>query len=179
MTAKPQGTPLQLETADNASGAVLPADDRVAILVAHQVAVETASLTSEVETLKTENAGLKDKLDVAETARLAAVKALEDYKAEQAAAAERASLVESRTAEVAKVAPTLEATEDRVQRWTAMDKASFDTYVAELAAVAGAPAEGAPTGAFDAATAETAMSGTRTASTTGGTSATRALLLSA
>jgi FtsZ-binding cell division protein ZapB len=178
VTAKPQGTPLQLEIAD-ASGAPIPADDKVAILVAHQVAVETASLNDEVKTLKTENASLKDQLDVAEAAKAAAVKEFEDYKAEQAAAAERASLVEARTAEVAKVAPALEATEDRVQRWTSMDKASFDNYLAELAAVAGTPSQSAPTAPFDATTGETAMSNVRTASTTGGTSATRALLLPA
>lgn len=140
------GAALPLETAD-ASGATV--DDKVAILVAHQVATETAALTAQIDelkaenaTLKTENAGLKDKVDVAETAKLAVEKEFADFKDEQAKAAETAKLAEERKVEVAKVAPALEATDERVARWSSMDEASFKDYVAELASVAGKSGDG-------------------------------------
>lgn len=179
MAGTATGAALPLETA-NTSG--VAADDKVAILVAHQVAQETAALSTEVEglksenaTLKTEVAGLKDKLDVAETAKTAAEKAFADYKGEQAAAAERAKLADARKAEVAKVAPALEATDERLARWTSMDEAAFTEYVAELASVAGGKTgEGAGTETFDASKGETAMD--RSKKTTSGKSAARSVL---
>jgi regulator of replication initiation timing len=151
------GAALPLEIAD-ASGATV--DDKVAILVAHQVATETAALTAQIDDLKaenatlaTENASLKDKVEVAETAKLA----------------------EDRKAEIAKVAPALlegekAKVDERVARWAALDEASFKEHLNELASVAGKPVEGEPL--------ETAMKRNQKTVTTGKSAAVAVLGLS-
>jgi regulator of replication initiation timing len=173
------GAALPLEIAD-ASGATV--DDKVAILVAHQVATETAALTAQIDDLKaenatlaTENASLKDKVEVAETAKLAAEKAFADFKDEQAKAAETAKLAEDRKAEIAKVAPALlegekAKVDERVARWAALDEASFKEHLNELASVAGKPVEGEPL--------ETAMKRNQKTVTTGKSAAVAVLGLS-
>jgi hypothetical protein len=183
-TAK--GAALPLETA-NASGAPT-VDEQVAVLAAHMVAQETASLNEQLDVvkaerdaLKTENAGLKDKVEVAEAAKAAADQAFEDYKADQAAKVEQAKLADARKAEVAKVAPTLVEGEEakvaeRVERWTSMDEAAFTSYVAELASVAGKSVESGKEG-FTPEAGETAMQrGKKTATATTGKSAATAVL---
>jgi hypothetical protein len=166
------GAALPLEIAD-ASGATV--DDKVAILVAHQVATETAALTAQIDDLATENASLKDKVEVAETAKLAAEKAFADFKDEQAKAAETAKLAEDRKAEIAKVAPALlegekAKVDERVARWAALDEASFKEHLNELASVAGKPVEGEPL--------ETAMKRNQKTVTTGKSAAVAVLGLS-
>lgn len=137
-------------------------------LVADNVARETASLQAEkaelettVTTLKAENADLQNQLDVAVAAREKAEQDLVDYKAdleEKAAMAERR---EARVAQVREAAAHLKDdffTDERAQRWAAMETAEFDTYVAELAAVsAGVTTSTQPTA--ETAAAQTSMSG--------------------
>lgn len=114
-------------------------------VAASEVQRETAALTSEVETLKSEKAELEKKLDLetsaktaAEQAREKAEKDLADYKAEQELKAEQASRSESRVAKVREVASHLKDdffTPERAARWAAMEDPEFDAYVAELAEV--------------------------------------------
>lgn len=114
-------------------------------VAASEVQRETAALTSEVETLKSEKAELEKKLDLetsakaaAEQAREKAEKDLADYKAEQELKAEQASRSESRVAKVREVASHLKDdffTPERAARWAAMEDTEFDAYVAELAEV--------------------------------------------
>jgi hypothetical protein len=114
-------------------------------VAASEVQRETASLKTEVETLKSEKAELENKLDLetaaksaAEQAREKAEKDLADYKAEQELKAEQASRSESRVAKVREVASHLKDdffTPERAARWAAMEDPEFDAYVAELAEV--------------------------------------------
>lgn len=112
---------------------------------ASDVVRETASLKTEVETLKREKAELESKLDVEAAAKATEIAAREkaekdlaDYKAEQTLKAEQASRSESRVAKVREVAGHLKDdffTPERAARWAAMEDPEFDAYVAELAEV--------------------------------------------
>lgn len=146
-------TKLNFETAD-ASGA--PVDETVAVLVAHQVAKETASLNEANESLRAELAeatAQRDKaltdLDVAKAEAEAARQEFADFKADLAAKAEAEVRETERREAVAKLAPALlegddEAVTARVARWVAMDEASFASLLEDLASVA-KPAAGGET----------------------------------
>lgn len=120
--------------------------EHIAILT-DRVAKETAELTGERDTLKTEKSDLESKLDVAESAKVAAeqardaaVKELADFKAgiDELAAAEGRK--DERLAKVKEVAAHLGEDflkdEARVARIVAMDEDSFTGYVADLSATA-------------------------------------------
>lgn len=148
-----------LETAGtNAPGGSSPAtpaiDEATQIVVAHLVAKETEPLQAEIATLK-------DALEVSKAETAAAVKEFEDFKADLAAQAEKAKLVETRKAEVAKVLPALEATDERVERWASMDEAAFASYLADVAAAAGSKTPEGGTKPFDETNAESAMDRSR------------------
>lgn len=177
------GAALPLETAD-ASG--VSVDEQVAVLAAHTVAKETASLNEQIEALKAENATLTtekaelaDKLTVAEAAIETAKQEFAAFKTDLETKAEQAKVAEARKAEVAKVAPALLEGEEakvaeRVTRWTAMDEAAFTDYVAELASVAGAPKNSGEAG--DSFSGESAME-RKTKSAPEGTTANARLVL--
>lgn len=137
-------------------------------LVADNVARETAGLQAEkaelettIATLKSENADLQTQLDVAVAAREKAEQDLVDYKADLAAEAERAERRDARVAQVRQAAAHLKDdffTDERAQRWAAMETAEFDAYVAELAAVS-AGVSTTQTPSAETAAAQTSMSG--------------------
>lgn len=162
MTTK-NGFGLEMAGADpgGSSPATPVIDEATQIVVAHLVAKETEPLQAEISTLK-------DALEVSKAETAAAVKAFEDFKADLAAQAEKAQLVETRKAEVAKVLPALEATDERVERWVSMDEAAFASYLADVAAAAGSKAPEGGTKPFDETNAESAMDRSRkTTETTG------------
>jgi chromosome segregation ATPase len=128
-------------------------DEHTAIL-ADRVATETAALTTELETVKASEAELQTKLDVAESARVAAEQAaeqakteLEEFKTQLEADREAASRKDERLGKVKEVAAHLGedffADEKRVERIVAMDQEAFDGYVEDLKATA--PEGGAAT----------------------------------
>lgn len=138
-------------------------------LVADNVARETAGLQAEkaelestIATLESEKADLQTQLDVAVAAREKAEQDLVDYKADLEAKAEIAARREARTAKVREAAAHLKDdffTDERAQRWAAMETAEFDAYVAELAAVSAGVTATAQTPSAETAAAQTSMSG--------------------
>lgn len=113
-------------------------------LVADAVSRETAAAVAEVEALKAANAALvteRDAMEVrataAETAKVEAETALTDYK--QQVETEKANEVKrvERLAELAKVAPKLEVTQERSDRIVAMEDPAFADYLDTLRQVAG------------------------------------------
>lgn len=157
-------------------------DEHLAILT-DRVARETASLTAERDQLATEKAEAENKLDAAESAKVAAEqratqaeKDLADYKAEQETQREAASRAETRVAEVKRVAshlPDKFFTEARVARITAMTDEDFTAYAADLVDSGATASGGRPVPR------ETAMAGAPAAGGAGGqvVSAGRAFLL--
>ena len=122
-------------------------EEHTAIL-ADRVARETAAkdeeisgLRAQIETLEAEKAELQTKLDV-ETAR--AEKAEQDFeahKAEEARKAETAARKEERVKKVREVAKHLKDdffSDERAERWAAMETAAFDGYIADLKDASGA-----------------------------------------
>ena len=114
-------------------------------LVADNVQRETAARQATIDALTSEKAALDTKLEVAEAA-LATEKARADgaiqWHDAVLAQHETEKAQEGRKAErVAKVRETAKHltdeffTDDRATRWSAMDDAAFNDYVAELAAV--------------------------------------------
>jgi hypothetical protein len=138
-------------------------------LVADHVQRETAGLQAEkaemetqIEGLKAEKAELQTQLDVAVAGKEKAEKDFEDFKAEQARAAEIAALRTERTAKVREAAAHLKDdffTDERAERWAAMETAEFETYVAELAAVSEGVKATDETPKAETAAAQTSMSG--------------------
>lgn len=140
------------ETAEGAPASAPPAtarmfsEDEAYAIAADRVKAETAKITEENEKLKGENIDLQSKLDVSaaaleteKAAREAADKAFEDYKGEAAAKAEAASRQDERVGKVKEAAPHMGEdffTQEKAARWASMEQTEFDTYVAELAAVA-------------------------------------------
>ena len=128
--------------------------EHIAILT-DRVATETAGLTAERDRLTTENADLQSKLDVAESAKVAAEqaaadvqKAFDEFKAEVDAERQKAARKDERIAMVRDVAKHLEDSffEDpqRVERIVAMADDQFEGYIADLGATA--PAGSGSTG---------------------------------
>lgn len=124
-------------------------DEHIAIL-SDRVQRETATLTAERDDLSVTVEELESKLDVSESAKVAAEtraaeaeKALEDHKAEVAEREEAAARKDGRLAKVREVASHLGeeflADEKRVARIVAMSEDSFEGYVADLGAT-GRPA---------------------------------------
>lgn len=153
MKLNSSGSGFGLEFANAGAGTeTAPLDlnsDAIKVVVAHMVAEQTEALTAQVATLT-------DKLELAEKAladKEAEFAAFKDDLVEKAAAAERA---DARKAEVAKVAPALEATPERVERWASMEEAAFAAYLADVASVV-TPADSSKNDSFDAKIAESAM----------------------
>jgi len=138
-------------------------------LVADNVARETAGLQAEkaeletqITTLQAEKAELQTQLDVAVAAREKAEQDFSDYKADLVAKAEIAERRDARVAKVREAAAHLKDdffTDERAERWAAMETAEFDEYVAELAAVSAGvkTTEDAPSA--ETAAAQSSMSG--------------------
>lgn len=110
-----------------------------ASLVAAETAArdeKIAALTAENERLSAELASLTDAKDVAEAAKDAAEKALEDFKAETAREKEVAARRDSRVEEVRKVLPHKpdEFFAERASAWAEKSDEDFSSYVAELQA---------------------------------------------
>lgn len=152
-------------------------------ILADRVATETASLTGELETVKASNDELQTKLDVAESARVAAeqateavTKEFEEFKTGLETLREAASKKDERIAKVKEVASHLADDffddEKRVARIVAMDDESFDGYVEDLKVTA-------PAGTVTTVVPrETAMAGQPVVTTPVGTeSASRSVLL--
>jgi chromosome segregation ATPase len=147
--------------------------EHIAILT-DRVAAETASLTQARKALETEKSELQNKLDVAESAKVAAEQAKEkaeqelaDFKDAQAKAEAKAKKKGERVAKVKEVAAHLGeeflTDEARVERIVAMEDEAFDGYVSDLKATA--PAGAATT----TAPRETAMAGAPSAAAGGDT----------
>jgi chromosome segregation ATPase len=146
--------------------------EHIAIL-ADRVAKETASLTEQINTLTTEKTDLESKLDVAESAKVAAEQAKEtaekelaDFKAGLDELAQAEARKGERLDKVKEVAAHLGddflADEARVQRIVAMSDDQFEGYVADLKTTAPATTStGAP------APRETAMAGAASAAAGG------------
>ena len=124
-------------------------DEHIAIL-SDRVTRETATLTAERDDLSATVEELESKLDVTESAKVAAEtrateaeKALEDFKTEVTEREEAASRKDGRLAKVREVAAHLGddffADEKRVARIVAMSEDAFEGYVADLGAT-GRPA---------------------------------------
>lgn len=154
--------------------------EHVAIL-SDRVAKETADLTAKVETLESQVSELQSKLDIAESAKVAAEQAAADEKAaheafktevderEQAAARKGDRLKKAK--EVAShLGEGFFDEESRVARIVAMSDETFESYIGDLAATA--PASPASTTAVPR---ETAMAGA-TAATPSTTTAARGFL---
>jgi chromosome segregation ATPase len=142
-------------------------------IVADSVKRETAALTADKERLTAEVTDLQSRLDIAESAKVAAEQAAAeavqkhtDYIAEQDAQREAASKKDERIAKVREAASHLKdeffADEARVTRIVAMKDDEFDGYLADLRETA-ALAPKAPAGGETPR--ETAMAGS---SVTGG-----------
>lgn len=143
-------------------------------ILADRVATETASLTGELETVKASEAELQTKLDVAESARVAAEQAaekvtaeFEEFKTGLETLREAASRKDDRLAKVKEVAAHLDdeffADEKRVERIVAMDDAQFEGYVEDLKVTA-------PTGTVTTVVPrETAMTGSPVVTAPAGT----------
>jgi chromosome segregation ATPase len=125
------------------------ADEHVAIL-ADRVARETADLSAERDTLKTEKAELETKLDVEISAREAAELrateaegALTAFKAEVQEREEAAARKDERLSKVREAASHLDdkffEDEGRVKRIVAMSEESFAGYIADLGATGRTP----------------------------------------
>lgn len=155
-------------------------EDHVKGLAAVMAAAETATLNEKLEKLEAENATLKTanedlttKLEVAETAKATAEKALNDREAELARETELAGLRAKRADEVKALAPNLlegeeAAVKSRVQRWSEMEEAAFASYLEDLKSVTsqGAGSAGntvAETATITARTSATGGSGTNPA----------------
>lgn len=117
-------------------------------LVADAVARETAAANTEVEALKAANATLlteRDAMEVrataAETAKAEAETALVNYKAEVETQKANEAKRTTRLAELAKVAPKLEVTQERSDRIVAMEDPAFVDYLETLRQVAGVTGE--------------------------------------
>lgn len=153
-------------------------------ILADRVTTETADKTSRITELETENAELKNKLDVAESAKESAVQRAET--AEQAHEAFKTEIAEREAAEARKderLAAAKEAAShlddsffedaDRVKRIVAMKDEDFATYVADLKDTAkGLPPKGTSTPPR-----ETAMSGAGAGAPAAGTANARSVLL--
>lgn len=121
-------------------------ETEVDAIVADRVTRETASLTSEIENLKTEKAALAADLDVAQ-ANLTTVtsdketveREFADYKDGIEQEREIAARTDDRVAKVKSAAPALPEeyfTPERAARWAAMEEAAFEGLVADLAPAA-------------------------------------------
>lgn len=121
-------------------------------IAADRATRETAEYKAKVDELTREKAELQSKLDVSEaavstekTARETAEKALQDFKTETEQKAAIAARREARVAKVRETAKHLKDdffTDERRDRWAAMDDDAFSTYVAEIAALAPAANSG-------------------------------------
>lgn len=159
-------------------------DEHLAIL-ADRVSRETASMQTKVDELTTENTELKNKLDVAESGKVAAEQAkatveqeFTTYKTEVEQREVAASRKDSRIAEIKDKAAHLPedwfTAEGRVERIIAMEDEAFATYLSDLAA-------SAPAGVGDGRTStpprESAMAGQQLGGTESLSSAGRSFLL--
>lgn len=156
------------ETAEEKPTPRLLTEDEAYAIVADRVKRESAELTTKVGALETEKADLQAKLDVADAARetaeqakVAAEKALADYKADQEKQREVAERADDRLKKVREVASHLKDeffTTERKQRWASMEDEAFESYVKELAELAEA-AGVKKNDTVDGAPRETAMKG--------------------
>lgn len=113
-------------------------------LVTDAVARETAAANAEVEALKATNATLvteRDAMEVrataAETAKVEAEQALTSFKEQVETEKANEAKRTTRVAELAKVAPKLDVTQERSDRIVAMEDAAFADYLETLRQVAG------------------------------------------
>jgi hypothetical protein len=178
-------TKLSFEVADAAGAGEI--DEKVAVLVAHEVGKQTeksAARISELEAaLATEKAArttAENALDVANAATKTATEAFESFKVELAEKAALAERSDARRAAVAEKAPSLlegEAAEvdAKVARWASMEDADFASYLNDLAAVS-TPAKKVEDKPFQGKTTDTAMR-RGSASTSGTASAGRKFLI--
>lgn len=149
-------------------------DEHIAIL-ADRVARETASLTAERDQLSTEKAELENKLDVTESAKVAAETAkdnaereLAEFKEQVKAREEAAAKKDERLAKAREVAKHLDAAffedEKRIERIVAMSDELFEGYVSDLASTATVPGNGTTSIPRETAMAGAAAGGGQTAS---------------
>lgn len=121
-------------------------------LVADNVQRETADAKAQVATLSSEKAALQTQVDTLEAAKEAekaradaAIKELEDTKANIETEKAQAARKDERVSKVREAAKHLKDeffTAERAQRWSAMDDDAFTAYVAELTDISvGVPAE--------------------------------------
>lgn len=141
------GGALPLEIATE-GGAVSTVDEQVQVLAAHMTARETATLQSEVDTLRAaletataERDALATQVDTLTVERDAAVAEFATFQADLEAATAREVILAERTEALRAVAPQLlegEQATERMERLVTMEQASFDDYLATLTLVAGA-----------------------------------------
>jgi|GEM_PF-6286838 len=139
-------------------------EDELTAILADRVARETASkdeeisaLKAKVESLETEKSELQTKLDVEVARAEKAEKDFEDHKAEEARKVEVAARKDERVKKVREVASHLKPeffSDERAERWAAMETAAFDGYIADLK-----DASGSKTGASRETAEQTAMGG--------------------
>ena len=124
--------------------------------------VEKAELETQLTTLQSEKAELQTQLDVALAAKEKAEQDLVDYKADLVAQAEIAERRDARVAKVREIAAHLKDdffSDERAERWAAMEQAEFDAYVSELAAVSAGVKTAEDTPSAETAAAQSSMSG--------------------